>query len=308
MKWIDNEKSENYLVGFSKEDQAYVVIKKIKTKNGIKLRIVLRNRQGYLPVPSSVDPEDITIERALSWYSLKHAKKLGEDAEGNEISIALIPHEVRQYILGYYFVLISECDKWILDKNTDPLDLTLEQAKSKIKSYKDFSGYKIIKKYDGLKIIIQNKKHFICKDNQKYLLPENIDAKSLELKDALQFIEKIENQKRIKEEIIEQYHAFPRMNSGEIIGILNSDVFENPKYAENLNAILNIMVDNKVEFFSPGGSFKRKIWQSLMHILEEKSDLRKKRFPNYIISEDFRDNIIPILNLLISKRKNKYIN
>ena len=74
MKWIDNEKSENYLVGFSKEDQAYVVIKKIKTKNGIKLRIVLRNRQGYLPVPSSVDPEDITIERALSWYSLKHAK------------------------------------------------------------------------------------------------------------------------------------------------------------------------------------------------------------------------------------------
>ena len=98
------------------------------------------------------------------------------------------------------------------------------------------------------------------------------------------------------------------MNSGEIISILNSDVFENPKYAENLNAIFNIMVDNKVEFFSPGGSFKRKIWQSLMHILEEKSDLRKKRFPNYIISEDFRDNIIPILNLLISKRKNKNIN
>ena len=38
------------------------------------------------------------------------------------------------------------------------------------------------------------------------------------------------------------------MNSGEIIGILNSDVFENPKYAENLNVIFNIMVDNKVEF------------------------------------------------------------
>ena len=93
--------------------------------------------------------------------------------------------------------------KNILDENTDPLDLTLEQAKSKIKSYKDFSGYKIIKKYDELKIIILNKKHFICKDNQKYLLPENIDAKSLELKDALEFIEKIENQKRIKEEIIE---------------------------------------------------------------------------------------------------------
>ena len=176
--------------------------------------------------------------------------------------------------------------------------------KNRLKNYK-IKNYKFsIEKYDKFKIIIQNKKHFICKDNQKYPLPENIDAKSLKLKDALEFIEKIENQKRIKEEIIEQYHAFPRINSGEIISILNSDVFENPKYAENLNVIFNIMVDNKVEFFSPGGSFKRKIWQSLMHILEEKSDLRKNRFPNYIIYEDFRDNIIPILNLLINKRKN----
>ena len=35
MRWIDNEKSENYLVGYSNEDCAYVVITKKDTKNGI---------------------------------------------------------------------------------------------------------------------------------------------------------------------------------------------------------------------------------------------------------------------------------
>ena len=61
----------------------------------------------------------------------------------------------------------------------------------------------------------------------------------MELSEALEFVETIERQKRIKEEIIEQYYSLPRMRSGEIIDILNSEVFDNPKFAENLNSILN---------------------------------------------------------------------
>ena len=92
---------------------------------------------------------------------------------------------------------------------------------------------------------------------------------------------------------------------GEIIEILKSDVFDNPDFADNLSNIYEIMIDNKVEFFSPGGSFNRKIWQSLMFIMGEKTNFKKDRIPNYIISDKFRDNILPIADYVASKRESK---
>ena len=97
------------------------------------------------------------------------------------------------------------------------------------------------------------------------------------------------------------------MGRGEIIDILNSEVFDNPKFAENLNSMYEIMVENNVQFFSLGGSFNRKLWQSLMFMMEEKSDLRKDRIPKYKISERFRDNIIQIADTIASKSKNMFL-
>ena len=88
MRWIDNEKSENYLVGYSNEDRAYVVITKKDTKNGIVLQLHIRKKKGFVPVPLSVDPEEITMEMVRGWYSLEDPKILGRDDGRNDFQMS----------------------------------------------------------------------------------------------------------------------------------------------------------------------------------------------------------------------------
>ena len=147
MKWIENENSENYLVGYSNEDQAYAVIKKKETINGTKLQLHIGSNKTFVPIPLCVDPEKISMEMVQGWFSLEQPKLLGRDAEGNEISVALVPNQIRWYINGYLFILINGCDKWSLNRNLDPLNLSLEEAISEISKNKKkirFQDFKTI--------------------------------------------------------------------------------------------------------------------------------------------------------------------
>ena len=305
MKWIDNEKSENYLIGFSVPKDAYMVLEKRGNEKNRTVRLRQRGEDTYFPVPIGFDLEAISMKRALEWLSLKEPRVLGNDDNGNKISLALLPRIIRGLKLGYFLALISENENWLLDRTLDPLEIKLEDAILEIEKSKEKTGFSILKKFNELVIYKRSGKFYISKGDTKYALPDEIDAQSLELSQAEEYVEETEKRKEKKEEIIKTYLAIPRMESKEVIGILHAKIFDNPVFTENLSNIFDIMIENKVEFYSPGGSYKRRVWQILMTIMEPGSNLRKYRTPPYIFDQRFHENILPIVEMLVSSREQK---
>ena len=244
------------------------------------------------------------MKRALEWLSLKEPRVLGNDDNGNKISLALLPRIIRGLKLGYFLALISENENWLLDRTLDPLEIKLEDAILEIEKSKEKTGFSILKKFNEL---------VIYKDLGNSIYQRVIPNMPYRMKSmhnhwnflAEEYVEETEKRKGKKEEIIKTYLAIPRMESKEVIGILHAKIFDNPVFTENLSNIFDIMIENKVEFYSPGGSYKRRVWQILMTIMEPGSNLRKYRTPPYIFDQRFHENILPIVEMLVSSREQK---
>ena len=234
---------------------------------------------------------------------LKEPRVLGNDFDnGNKISLALLPRIIRGLRLGYFLALISENENWF-DRTLDPLEIKLEDAILEIEKSKEKNRFSILKKFDELVIYKRSEKFYISTGDTKYALPDEIDAQSLELSQAEEYVE--ENPSKEKRRDQKTYLAIPRMESKEVIEILHAKIFDNSVFTENLSNIFDIMIENKVEFYSPGGSYKRRVWQILMTIMEPGFNLRKYRTPPYIFDQRFHENILPIVEMLVSSREQK---
>ena len=82
---------------------------------------------------------------------------------------------------------LDECEDWILDERLDPTTLELGKAILEIVKAKEKAGHtvEVVKSFNELKIYRKSETYFIYKDNKRYSILKDIDAKSMELPECL---------------------------------------------------------------------------------------------------------------------------